>query len=74
MHPCTRVSFLHQSLHADIRKRMLSSLPASLLPRYGRNRIRAGRRTNTQLKGVTQANVCLARRPCQNQYIADSQQ
>ena len=53
---------------------MLSPPPASLLPRYGRNRIRAGRRTKTQLKRVIQANVCLARRPCQNQFIADSQQ
>ena len=73
-HPYTRDLFLHQSLQADIGKRMLSSPPASLLPRYGRNRIRAGRRTKTQLKRVIQANVCLARRPCQNQFIADSQQ
>ena len=51
-HPYTRVSFLHQSLQTDIGKRMLSSPPASLLPRYGRNRIRAGRRTKTQLKRV----------------------
>ena len=73
-HPCTRVSFLHQRLQADIGKRMLSSPPASLLPRDGHNRIRAGRRTKTQLKRVIQANVCLARRLCQNQFIADSQQ
>ena len=52
---------------------MLSSPPASLLPKYGRNRIRAGRRTKTQLKRVIQASVCLAQRPCQNQFIADSQ-
>ena len=49
-HPYTRDLFLHQSLQADIGKRMLSSPPASLLPRYGRNRIRAGRQTKTQLK------------------------
>ena len=73
-HPFTRVSFLRQSLQADIGKRILSSPPASLLPRYDRNRIRAGRRTKTRLKGVIQANVCLVRLLCQNQIIADSQQ
>ena len=73
-HLYTRDFFICQSLQADIGKRMLSSPPASLLPRYGRNRIRAGRRTKTQLKRVIQANVCLARLPCQNQFIADSQQ
>ena len=72
--PYTRDLFLHQGLQADIGKRMLSSPPASLLPRYGRNRIKAWRRTKTHLKKVVQADVYLARRPCQNQFIADSQQ
>ena len=73
-HPYTRDLFLYQSLQADIGKRMLSSPPASLLPRYGRNRIRAGRWTKTRLKRVIQANVFVVRLPCQNQFIADSQQ
>ena len=47
-------------------KRMLSSPPASPLPKYGRNRIRAGRRTKTQPKRVIRANVCLVRHPCHN--------
>ena len=54
----------------DIGKRMLSSPPASLLPRFGRNQFRAGRQTKTAFR----ANACPARRPCQNQFIADSQQ
>ena len=44
-HPYTRVTFLCQMLQSDIGKRTLSLPPASLLPKYGRNRIRAGRRT-----------------------------
>ena len=72
-HPYTRAPFLCQCLQADIGKRMLSSPQASLLPKYGRNRIRAGRRTKTQLKRVIRANVCLVRRPCQNHIIADTQ-
>ena len=72
-HPYTRASFLCQCLQADIGKRMLSSPPASPLPKYGRNRIRAGRRTKTQPKKVIRANVCLVRRPCQNHIIADTQ-
>ena len=36
---------------------MLSSPPASPLPKYGRNRLRAGRRTKTQPKRVIRANV-----------------
>ena len=71
--PYTQASFLCQRLQSDVGKRMLSSPPASLLPRYGRNRIRAGRRAKTQLKRVIQANACLAQRPCQNHFIADSQ-
>ena len=54
-HPFTRDLFIHQSLQADIGKRMLASPPASLLSRYGRNRIRAGRRTKTQMKRVIQS-------------------
>jgi hypothetical protein len=73
-HPYTRATFLCQMLQSDVGKRMLSSPPASLLPKYRRNQIRAGRRTKTRLKSVTQANVCLVRLPCQNQFIADSQQ
>ena len=73
-HPYTRVSFLCQCLQADIGKRMLSSPPASPLPKYGRNRIRAGRRTKTQSKRVIRANVCLVRRPCQNHLIVDTHQ
>ena len=72
-HPYTRDLFLYQSSQADIGKRMLSSPPASLLPKYGRNRIRAGRRTKTQPKRVIRANVCLVRSPCQNHVIADTQ-
>ena len=45
---------------------MLSSPLASPLPKYGRNRIRAGRRTKTQPKRVIRANVCLVRHPCHN--------
>ena len=73
-HPYTRDLFLYLSCKSRYRKCMLSSPPASLLPRYGRNRIRAGRRTKAQLKRGIEANVCLARRPCQNQFVADSQQ
>jgi len=73
-HSFTRDLFIYQSCKSRYRKCMLSSPPALLLPRYGRNRIRAARRTKTQLKRVIQANVCLARRSCQNQFIADSQQ
>ena len=73
-HPCTRGLFIHQSLQADIGKRMLPSPPTSLLPKYGRNRIRAGRRIKTRLKRVIQAIFCLVRLPCQNQLIADGQQ
>ena len=65
-HPYTRASFLCQWLQSDTGKRMLSSPPASPLPKYGRNRIRAGRRTKTQPKGVIRANVCLVRHPCHN--------
>ena len=65
-HPYTRASFLCQCLESDIGKRMLSSPPASPLPKYGRNRIRAGRRTKTQPKRVIRANVCLVRHPCHN--------
>ena len=57
-------------LKTGIGERMLSSPPASLLPRFGRNQFRAGRRTKTAIR----VNACLARRPCQNQIIADSQQ
>ena len=73
-HPYTRASFLCKCLQADIGRRMLSSPPASLLPKYGRNRMRVGRRTKTQPKKVIRANVCLVRRPCQNQFIADTHQ
>ena len=65
-HPFTRASFLCQGLQSDTGKRMLSSPPASPLPKYGRNRIRAGRRTKTQPKRVIRANVCLVRHPCHN--------
>ena len=57
-------------LKIDIGKRMLSSPPASILPRFGRNQFKAGRRTMTAIR----VNACRARRPCQNQFIADSQQ
>ena len=73
-HPYTQATFSSQSLQADIGKRMLPSPPSSLLPRYGRNRIRAGRRTKTRLKRVIQSNVFLVRLPCQNPFIADGQQ
>ena len=56
-HPYTRASFLCQWLQSDTGKHMLSSPPASPLPKYGRNRIRAGRRTKTQPKRVIRANV-----------------
>ena len=72
-HPYTQASFSCQCLQVDIGKRMLPSPPASLLSKYGRNRIKAKRRTKTQLKRMIRANVCLVRRPCQNQFIADSQ-
>ena len=65
-HPYTRASFLCQWLESDIGKRMLSSPQAPPLPKYGRNRIRAGRRTKTQPKRVIRANVCLVRHPCHN--------
>ena len=64
--PYTRASFLCQCLQVDTGKCMLSSPPASPLPKYGRNRIRAGRRTKTQPKRVIRANVCLVRHPCHN--------
>ena len=73
-HPYNRAIFLCHRLQFDIGKRMLSSPPASPLPKYARNRIRAGRRTKIQPKRVIQASVCLARRPGQNHIIADSQQ
>ena len=57
-------------LKTNIGKRMLSAPPASLLPRFGRNQFRAQQLTMT----VFRVNACLARRPCQNQIIADSQQ
>ena len=50
-HPYTRASILCQWLQSDTGERMLSSPPASPLPKYGRNRIRAGRRTKIQPKG-----------------------
>ena len=65
-HPYTRASFLCQWLQSDIGKHMLSSPPASPLPKYGRNRVRAGQRTKTQPKRVIRANVCLVRHPCHN--------
>ena len=65
-HPYTRASFLCQSLQSDTGKRMLSSPPAVPLPKFGRNRVRAGRRTKTQPKRVIRANVCLVRHPCHN--------
>ena len=65
-HPYTRASILCQWLQSDTGKRMLSSPPASPLPKYGRNRVRAGRRTKTQPKRVIRANVCLVRHPCHN--------
>ena len=65
-HPYTRASFLCQWLKSDTGKRMLSSPPASPLPKYGRNRIRAGRRTKTQPKRVIRTNVYLVRNPCHN--------
>ena len=65
-HPYTRASFLCQWLQSDTGKRMLSSPPASPLPKYGRNRIRAGQRTKTQPNIVIRANVCLVRHPCHN--------
>ena len=65
-HPYTRASFLCQWLQSDTGKCMLSSPPASPLPKYGRNRVRAGRRTKTQPKRVIRANVCLVRHPCHN--------
>ena len=57
-------------LTTDIGKRMLSSPPASPLPKFDRNEFRAGRLTMTEFR----VNTCLARRPCQNQLITDSQQ
>ena len=45
---------------------MLSSPPALPLPKYGRNRVRAGQRNKTQPKRVIRANVCLVRHPCHN--------
>ena len=65
-HPYTRASILCQWLQSDTGKRMMSSPPASPLPKYGRNRIRAGRRTKTQPKREIRANVCLVRHPCHN--------
>ena len=49
---------------------MLSSPPALLLTWLYRNQFRAGRLTMTAFR----VNVCLARRPCQNQILADSPQ
>ena len=65
-HPYTRATFLCQGLQSDIGKRMHVSPPASPLSKYGRNRVRAGRRTKTQSKRVIRANVCLVRHPCHN--------
>ena len=65
-HPYIRASFLCQWLQSDTGNRILSSPPASPLLKYGRNRITAGRRTKTQPKKVSPANVCLVRHPCHN--------
>ena len=67
-HPYTRASFLCQGLQSDTGKCMLASPPASPLPKYGRNRIMAGRRSKTQLKRVIWADVCLVRHPCHNRW------
>ena len=48
-------------LKIDIGKRTLSSPPASILPRFGRNQFKVGRRT----MAVLRVNACLVRRPCQ---------
>ena len=65
----TRKKNYIRNLKTNIWKRMLPSPPASLLPRFGRNLFRAGRRIMTSLR----VNACLVRRLCQNQIIADSQ-
>merc|ERR1712086_272921 len=53
------VTVRHRKTHAVF----ASSLP---LPKFGRNQVRAGRRTKTQPKRVIRANVCLVRHPCHN--------